>query len=97
VTLLYHRAAVREFEKLPPEVRNRVARAVENFYETGRGDIRHIRGELWALAVGTYRVYHGKEAADMKVVGVDHRSRAYIPERMEALQKRLTTESTRGA
>jgi hypothetical protein len=80
---------VREFEKLLPETRNRVARAVENFYKTGEGDIRHIRGELWALAVGPYRVYYGKEGPDIKVVGIDHRSHAYIPERMESLRKRL--------
>ncbi len=89
MTLFYHRAAVREFEKLPSEVRNRIARVVESFYETGRGDIRHIHGELWALAVGTYRVYYGRDATDIKVVGVDHRSHAYIPERVEALEKRL--------
>jgi len=87
--ILLHHAAAKEFEKLPLDIRDRVVRGLKEFHETGKGNIRHIRGELWALAVGDYRVYYWKRGEDIGVVGVDHRSRAYIPERVEALEKRL--------
>lgn len=84
-----HRNAAKEFEKLSPNIRSRIVCALKKFHETSRGDIRQIRGELWALAVGDYRVYYWKRAGDIGVVGVDHRSQAYIPERVESLEKRL--------
>lgn len=92
MSLLFHQAAVREFEKLPPEVRNRVVRGISDFYETRRGDARHIRGALWALRVGDYRVYFGRRGADLRLVGVDHRSRAYVKEHIETMKKRLKSQ-----
>ncbi|MEW6592216.1 MAG: hypothetical protein AB1305_00790 [Candidatus Hadarchaeota archaeon] len=88
MTVLVHRGAEREFDRLPPDVRKRIVRALEEFHDTGRGDVRHIRGVLWALRVGVYRITYGKNT-DILVVGVDHRKHAYIPERVESLEKRL--------
>lgn len=83
---------MREFEKLPPEVRNRVVRGISDFYETRRGDARHIRGALWALRVGDYRVYFGRKGIDTRIVGVDHRSQAYAKEHIGAMEKRLKSQ-----
>ena len=89
MTLLWHPAAMKELRKLPREIQIRIAHAVEGFYETDRGDIRHVHGKLWALASGSYRIYYWREREDIGIVGVDHRKHAYIPERVEALEKRL--------
>lgn len=89
MTLLWHPAAVKELRKLPREIQIRIVPAVEGFYETGRGNIRHVHGKLWALASGFYRIYYWREREDFGIVGVDHRKHAYIPERVEALEKRL--------
>ena len=91
MSLLIHQAAVRELEKLPQEARNRVVSALSDFHETRRGDVRHIRGGLWALRTGNYRVYFGRKGADLRVVGVDHRSQAYLKEHVEAVEKRLNS------
>jgi mRNA-degrading endonuclease RelE of RelBE toxin-antitoxin system len=88
VTVLIHRGAESEFDKLPVDMRKRIVRALEEFHDTGRGDVRHIRGALWALRVGVYRITYGKNT-DLLVVGVDHRKSAYIPERVESLEKRI--------
>ena len=89
VSILYHPAAVREFEKLSREVRVRILQALEELHETGRGDLRHIRRGVWSLRVGDYRVYLKRTDGDVLVAGVDHRRHAYIPERVRALEKRL--------
>ncbi len=89
MTILYHPAAVRELEKVPIEIRKMILRSLEEFHMTKKGDIRHIRGEVWSLRVGEYRVYFKTSAEDLLVGGVDHRKHAYIPERVEALKKRL--------
>jgi len=89
VTLLYHPAAMRELEKLPRETRNRIVRVLGEFHDTRRGDLRHIRGEVWSLRTGNYRVYLKMMETDILIGGVDHRKHAYIPERVEALKKRL--------
>lgn len=93
MTLKCHKAALRELDKLPSEVKERIINGVEKYYKTERGDVRHIRGRIWALRVGDYRVYYWKYNEDLGVVGVDHRKSAYVPERMDALKDRVNRET----
>lgn len=95
MTLKCHKAALRELDKLPSKIRERIISSVEEYYETEMGDVRHIRGRIWALRVGDYRIYYWKHGDDLGVVGVDHRKSAYIPERVEALKDRADQESKR--
>ncbi len=89
MTLKCHKAALRELDKLPSEIRERIISSIENYYKTERGDVRHIRGRIWALRVSDYRIYYWKHGDDLGVIGVDHRKSAYIPERVEALKDRV--------
>lgn len=90
MVVLVHRAGKPEFDKLPQDVWSRVVQALEAFDETGRGDIRHVDGDLWALRAGSYRIYIGWGKGVTRAVGVDHRKVAYTKHRIEALEKRLT-------
>ena len=60
---------MREFEKLPPGIRDMTMCSLEEFHGTRREDIRHIRGEVWSLRVGSYRICSKMVGEDLLVGG----------------------------
>ncbi len=59
----------------------RVIRALENFAQSGRGDVKALKGALKGqhrLRVGKWRVFFRFEGPDgMVVIDVDNRGQAY--------------------
>ena len=70
--------ATRQWLKLSPQVRDRIKKKLEAFAETGRGDVKKLKGQAGArLRVGDWRVIFYEEAGSIVVVGVGHRREIY--------------------
>lgn len=75
-------AARRAFKKLPAEVAERVARAVDELAATGRGDVKKltdVRPPAYRLRVGEWRVTYSRDdaAGVLVIVAIAHRREAY--------------------
>ena len=69
-----------EVRKLQQPLAMRIFAAVQEFAQSGRGDIKPLHGELsdaLRLRVGEYRVLFTHEDGTMRIFGVRHRSEAY--------------------
>lgn len=74
--------ALKDLQKLDPPIRQRIAKAVARFAETGAGDIRQltdVRPPEWRLRVGSWRVRFSKDFSktDLIVLRVLPRAKAY--------------------
>jgi mRNA interferase RelE/StbE len=69
-----------EVRKLQQPLAMRVFAAVQQFAQSGLGDVKPLHGELsdaFRLRVGEYRVLFTLEDGTMRIFGVRHRSEAY--------------------
>jgi len=80
--VLVHRpAAQRELERMDRSEARRIARALEVFAATGRGDVKALKGALrgrYRLRVGKWRIFFSvDQPGKVVVIDVDSRGQAY--------------------
>ncbi|NVN86987.1 MAG: type II toxin-antitoxin system RelE/ParE family toxin [Rhodopseudomonas sp.] len=76
--VVFTATASRQWVKLAPQLRKRIGAKLEAFAQTGRGDIKKLKGQDGArLRVGDYRVIFYQESGDIVVVAVGHRRDIY--------------------
>ena len=88
MTFLLSPEFTKDVEKLSTTDRRRVRDALVAFRDEGRGDARKVGEALWRLRVGDYRIYSVR-GDDTYVLRLVHRSRAYRPETVNALLRRI--------
>lgn len=74
--------ALKDAKKLDPQIRARVATAIERFASTGSGDVIQLEGvhpPEWRLRVGDWRIRFQKDPAGPTVIilRVSPRDKAY--------------------
>lgn len=79
----------KDVEKLPKSDRKRVKEALCSFRDEGHGDIKKVGEELRRLRVGEHRIYYSPKGEDTYVLRVVHRRRAFSPEVIDALLRRI--------
>jgi mRNA interferase RelE/StbE len=69
-------AALPQWVKLSPDVRRRIIKGrLEAFAESGKGEIKRLRGRAGArLRIGDWRVIFYEEKGEIIIVAVGHRS-----------------------
>lgn len=73
-TIILTTAAARQFDVLPQDAREAIARALDAYAVTGEGDVKRLTGrEACRLRVGRYRVIFGEDAATVLVIYVGKR------------------------
>lgn len=71
-------AALRQWLKLTPQTRARLEAKLDDFAETGRGDVKKLKGQdRFRLRVGDYRILYYREGSTIFVVDVGHRRDIY--------------------
>jgi mRNA interferase RelE/StbE len=77
-SVVFNAAARRQWMKLPPQLRKRIATKLNAFEQTGQGDVKKLKGQDGArLRVGDYRVIFYQESDDIVVAAVGHRRDIY--------------------
>jgi mRNA-degrading endonuclease RelE of RelBE toxin-antitoxin system len=89
MTFLLSPEFTKDVEKLSTTDRRRVRDALVAFRDEGRGDARKVGEALWRLRVGGYRIYYPVRGDDTYVLRLVHRSRAYRPETINTLLRRI--------
>lgn len=74
--------AQRDFDTLAPAAKRRVRAGLLAFAETGRGDLKKLRGlgseqDLFRLRVGEYRVIFAATDGEIRVTRIIARSEGY--------------------
>lgn len=74
--------AQREFERFNPAIRRRVRSGFLTFAETGRGDVKKLKGigkepDLFRLRVGNYRIVFAMNPREIRVTRIISRSEGY--------------------
>jgi mRNA-degrading endonuclease RelE of RelBE toxin-antitoxin system len=85
----HHKYFKHQIKKLPRELQRRVLAAIEEYHESGRGDVQKVMAELERLRVGDYRVFQGWVGGELRVVGVFHRRFEYARYILRAVLKRV--------
>jgi mRNA interferase RelE/StbE len=76
--ILFTPAASRQWDKLSADVRRRIEARLSAFAETGRGDVKRLKGRGGArLRVGDWRVIFDETSGGIVVVAVGHRRDIY--------------------
>lgn len=77
--LRFKKSAVKDFERLPREVAQRILHACRRLAENPwpRGCIKLAVGDSFRLRVGSYRIIYEVREQTVTVVAVAHRQRAY--------------------
>ncbi|HEY8337366.1 MAG TPA: type II toxin-antitoxin system RelE/ParE family toxin [Tardiphaga sp.] len=76
--IVFTTAATRQWMKLPPPVRKRIGTKLDAFAQTGKGDVKKLKGQDGArLRVGDYRVIFYQESDNIVVAAVGHRREIY--------------------
>jgi mRNA interferase RelE/StbE len=71
-------AGTRQWVKLAPQVRQRIDTRLQEFAETGKGDVKRLKGQRGLrLRVGDWRVIFYEESGSIVVVAVGHRREIY--------------------
>lgn len=71
-------AALRQWSKLPADVRRRIGGKLDIFAATGRGDVKRLKGRGGArLRVGDWRVIFYTEGDNLIVAAVGNRRDIY--------------------
>ncbi len=74
----FRRQAAKALRKLPREVQDAILRALQAYAETGRGDVKTLKGRDGArLRVGDYRAVFIETAEALDVTDVGHRKDIY--------------------
>ncbi|HEU0082516.1 MAG TPA: type II toxin-antitoxin system RelE/ParE family toxin [Bradyrhizobium sp.] len=77
-SVVFKAAARRQWMKLPPQLRKRIATRLNAFAQTGQGDVKKLKGQDGArLRVGDYRVIFYQESDAIVVAAVGHRRDIY--------------------
>jgi mRNA interferase RelE/StbE len=77
-SVVFKPAARRQWMKLPPRLRKRMATKLDAFAQTGQGDVKKLKGQDGArLRVGDYRMIFYQESDDIVVAAVGHRREIY--------------------
>jgi mRNA-degrading endonuclease RelE of RelBE toxin-antitoxin system len=71
---------------VPTRDAQRVVKKLKDFGETGRGDVENLRGDLWRLRVGDYRIFFHWKGEEIRVLRVIPRRIAY---RLDLIQSLL--------
>jgi mRNA interferase RelE/StbE len=74
--------AQREFERFNPAIRRQVRSGFLTFAETGRGDVKKLKGigkepDLFRLRVGNYRIVFAMNPREIRVTRIISRSEGY--------------------
>ena len=76
--LTFKPAALRQWVKLPSDVRDRIDARLAEFAQSGRGDVKRLQGRQSArLRVGDWRVIFHDDGKTITVVAVGHRRDIY--------------------
>lgn len=76
----WDRRAIKGLIDLDEETATRIETAVDIYAETGRGDVKKLKGQYFGqyrLRVGKWRVYFTRELDLLTMVGIDDRGQAY--------------------
>jgi mRNA-degrading endonuclease RelE of RelBE toxin-antitoxin system len=90
--LRFHKDAEKALKKLSersPEDYRIVRRKLEEFAETGRGDVKQVAHGLFRLRVGNWRAYFGRRGGEVLITDIVFRPRAYRHEVVERALRRL--------
>jgi mRNA interferase RelE/StbE len=78
VKIAFSAAAARQWLKLSADVRRRLDIKLSSFAQTGRGDVKRLKGRAGArLRVGDWRVVFYVEGDTIVVAAVGHRREIY--------------------
>jgi mRNA interferase RelE/StbE len=78
VKIAFSAAAARQWLKLSADVRRRLDIKLSSFAQTGRGDVKRLKGRAGArLRVGDWRVVFYVEGDTIVVTAVGHRREIY--------------------
>ena len=91
MTLLLSPEFRKDVEDLSAPDRRRTRVALLEFRDKGQGDTRKVGEGLWRLRVGDYRIYYSTREDDTYVLRLVHRSRAYRPETIKTLLRRIAS------
>ena len=76
--VVFSATAARQWLKLSPQIRDRIAKKLDAFAATGHGDVKKLKGQPGArLRAGDWRVIFYEEADTIIVVAVGHRREIY--------------------
>ena len=76
----WSKRARKDLKRLPKQLANRIIEAVKNFYTSGRGDVRPLKGQhkgIYRLRVGEYRMLFRWIDDDIEVLKIRPRGDAY--------------------
>jgi len=77
-SIVFTPASARQWAKLSGDVRRRLDTRLQEFAESGKGDVRRLKGRDGArLRVGDWRVIFYEERGTIVVVAVGHRREIY--------------------
>ena len=77
-TILFTGAARRGLRSLPDNIRQRIESKLDDYADTGVGDVRSLAGQAGArLRVGDYRIIFTESADTITVIGIGHRRDVY--------------------
>ena len=78
LTVTWATSAQRDLRRLDKAIAKSVVATVDNFAQTGSGDVRKISGtNEWRLRDGVYRIRFIYLDGDLQVLRVRHRREAY--------------------
>lgn len=80
----------KDVKDLPKDTRERVKKALIRLRDEDKGDIENIERDLWRLRVGDYRIFYYPKNDETYILRVVHRRKAYRPEAINALLKKIT-------
>ena len=76
--IVFTPAGTRQWIKLTADVRRRIDRRLMEFAESGKGDVKRLRGRDGArLRIGDWRLIFYETADEIIVVAVGHRREIY--------------------
>jgi mRNA interferase RelE/StbE len=76
--IVFTPAGTRQWIKLTADVRRRIDRRLMEFAESGKGDVKRLRGRDGArLRIGDWRLIFYETADEIVVVAVGHRREIY--------------------
>lgn len=84
--VLLSESAIKDLKAISPKDAQRVVKKLKDFGETGGGDIENLRGDLWRLRVGDYRVFFHWKGEEIRVLRIIPRRIAY---RLDLIQNLL--------
>jgi putative component of toxin-antitoxin plasmid stabilization module len=66
-----------------------IKRKLQEFAETGRGNVKHIMSGLYRLRGGDWRIYFGRKGDDILITDLILRPQAYRHDVIERAMRRL--------